>query len=121
MNEAPVADVLDLLAREIELAGARCMMLDSLVGELMGALPPAERERLQHGLHTVDLLSQHLNGLAGFARRLSLDVAPGATAPTAPAIAGITLSALADRMRAALGGEVKGLHDGEQAGEVDLF
>lgn len=120
-NEAPVADVFDLLAREIELAGARCMLLDSLVGELMGSLPSTERERLQHGLHSVDLLSQHLHGLSGFARRLSQDVDADCTTPTMPAIAGVTLSALADRMRTALGGEAKGLHDGDQAGEVDLF
>lgn len=121
MDEARVADVFDLLAWEIELAGARCIMLDSLIGDVMNSLPPNERHRLQRGMHSVDLLAQHLTGLSAFARRLSLDVAPDNTAPAASAVADVSLGALADRMRSALGGEDKGLGERDQAGDVDLF
>lgn len=121
VDESRVSDVFDLLAWEIELAGARCIMLDSLIGEVMNNLPPNERHRLQRGLHSVDLLSQHLTGLSAFARRLSLVVTPENTAPTASAVADVSLGALADRMRSALGGEDQGLSDRDQAGEVDLF
>jgi hypothetical protein len=121
VDEARVADVFDLLAWEIELAGARCIMLDSLIGDVMSTLPPNERHRLQRGMHSVDLLSQHLTGLSAFARRLSLDVTPDNTAPTASAVADVSLGALADRMRSALGGEEQGLGDRDNAGDVDLF
>lgn len=121
MEEARVADVFDLLAWEIELAGARCIMLDSMIGEVMNSLPQEERHKLQRGMHSVDLLSQHLTGLSAFARRLSLDVTPDNVAPTVSAVADVSLGALADRMRSALGGEEQGLDDRHNAGNVDLF
>ena len=121
LDESRVADVFDLLAWEIELAGARCIMLDSLIGEVMSSLPPNERHKLQRGMHSVDLLAQHLTGLSAFARRLSLDVGPENTAPAAGAVADVSLGALADRMRSALGGQEQGLGDRDEAGEVDLF
>lgn len=121
LDESRAADVFDLLAWEIELAGARCIMLDSLIGEVMSSLPADARERMQQGMHSVDLLAQHLTGLSAFARRLSLDASPENTIPAAGALAGVTLGALADRMRSALGGEEQGVNDRDQAGEVDLF
>lgn len=121
LDESRVADVFDLLAWEIELAGARCIMLDSLIGEVMNNLPPAERHRMQRGLHSVDLLAQHLTGLSAFARRLSLDAAPDNVMPASGAVADVSLGALADRMRSALGAEEQGVNDRDQAGEVDLF
>ena len=121
LDESRVADVFDLLAWEIELAGARCIMLDSLIGEVMNNLPPEERHRMQRGLHSVDLLAQHLTGLSAFARRLSLDASPDNTMPAAGAVADVSLGALADRMRSALGAEEHGVNDRDQAGEVDLF
>lgn len=121
LDESRAADVFDLLAWEIELAGARCIMLDSLIGDVMSSLPADARERMQQGMHSVDLLAQHLTGLSAFARRLSLDAPPENTIPAAGALAGVTLGALADRMRSALGGEEQGVNDRDQAGEVDLF
>ena len=119
--QASMATMLDVLAWEIELAGARCIMLDSLIGEVMNNLPPEERHRMQRGLHSVDLLAQHLTGLSAFARRLSLDASPDNTMPAAGAVADVSLGALADRMRSALGAEEHGVNDRDQAGEVDLF
>ncbi|HYE44876.1 MAG TPA: hypothetical protein VEA44_03780 [Caulobacter sp.] len=120
VSENSVAAVFDLLAWEIELAGARCIMLDSLIGEVIRGLPVEERHRLQSGLHSVDLLSQHLTGLSAFARRMSLDATEG-TAPTTGAVNDVTLGALADRMRSAFGGEEQGVNDRDGAGELDLF
>lgn len=115
-----VADTLDVLSCEIELAGARCIFLDALIGELMPALPPESRERLTQGMHAVDLLAQHLTNLSAFARRLS-EAAPEARAPVDAALADITLGDLASRMRSALGGHEDDDHERADAGDLDLF
>jgi hypothetical protein len=116
-----VAVTLDVLAAEIELAGARCIFLDRIIGEVMDALPDAERERLTPGLHGVDLLAQHLTSLSAFARRMSLAIPEGVTAPVAGALSDVTLGALVERMTVGLGGS-EGADDGDaDAGDVDLF
>ena len=119
--DASVATTFDVLAWEMELATARCMMLDALMGRVMARLPPEDREQFVEGMHTVDLLSQQLEGLSAFTRNMSDKVPLGLMAQVDKALSGITLGALADRMTAALGGEEKGINDGESAGDVDLF
>ncbi len=119
--EASVASTFDVVAWEIELAGARCIQLDSIVGELMRTIPPENRARVAEGLHTVDLLSQHLTGLSAFVRKLSGSAGPDLTVPVEEALREITLGALADRMTGALGGPERGINDREDAGEIDLF
>jgi hypothetical protein len=119
--EASVAATFDVVAWELELAGARCIQLDTLVGELLHTMPIEQRERLLEGMHTVDLLSQHLTGLSAFMRRLGEDAPPQATTPVSRALAEVTLGALADRMFTALGGEEEVLIDAPDAGDVDLF
>jgi hypothetical protein len=119
--EASVSSMVGVLAWEIELAGARCMKLDTLVGELMHILPLEHREKLVEGMHTVDLLFQQLTALSTFARNLSGEIPETLTAPVQDALGDITLGALADRMFSALGGEEKGLNDGDEAGDLDLF
>ena len=115
-----VAATLDVLAAEIELAGARCLYLDRVLGEVMESLPECARDRLFHGMHGVDLLAQHLTSLAGFARRVS-EAAPAVlTAPVGDALAEITLGALAERMSMGLGGADR-ISGPPAAGEVDLF
>jgi len=52
---------------------------------------------------------------------MSGNVAEEASAQVGPALSDITLSALADRMSAALGGVAKGIYDHDQAGDLDLF
>jgi hypothetical protein len=116
-----VAAAFDVLAWEIELAGARCIQLDAIIGELMPAIPAAQRQRLVEGLHTVDLLAQHLTGLSAFARRLSEDAPVEATMAVDRALADVTLGALADRMFSALGGEEAAEAELCEAGDVDLF
>lgn len=116
-----VADTLDVLSCEIELAGARCIFLDALIGELMPALPADKRERLTQGMHAVDLLAQHLTNLSAFARRLSEHAPEGATAPVDAALGDITLGDLASRMRSALGGHEDDDADRADAGDLDLF
>lgn len=117
-----VAQALDVLAWEIELAGARCIFLDSLIGELTPDIPMEKRERLQAGLHAVDLLSQHLTSLSAFARQFSADCPPDAAASVEPALASITLGGLAERMASAFGAEERvPAQDAPDPGDLDLF
>ena len=119
--EASVAATFDVLAWEVELAGARCIQLDTIVGELLQTMPAEQRERLLEGMHTVDLLSQHLTSLSAFMRRMSEEAPTEATTPVTRALADITLGALADRMFTAFGGEETVIDDSADAGDVDLF
>lgn len=115
-----VAETLDKLAAEIELAGARCILLDKVIGEAMDHLADADRESMMQKLHDVDLLSQQLTGLSAFARRLSQVVPADYTAPVNGAISEITLGSLADRLSAGLGGaDDRG--DPPPSGDLDLF
>ena len=118
--KATVADTLDVLAWEIELAAARCIYLDSLVGQMIGLLPEARKDEFMESMHIVDLLSQQLTGLSAFSRRMSGDV-PDVSAYVHTALNQISLGALADRMSVALGGIERGVNDGEGAGDLDLF
>jgi hypothetical protein len=115
-----VATTLDVLAAEIEVAGARCLTLDRVIGEMMGCLPEADRARMLHGLHGVDMLVQHLSCLSAFARDLSQAAPAGVTLPAQAAIGGITLGALAERMAAGLGGPAPA-RAANADGDVDLF
>ena len=117
---ATIADTLDVLAWEIELAAARSIYLDSVVGRMIGLLPEARKAEFVESMHVVDLLSQQLTGLSAFARKMSGDV-PDVSACVRTALDQISLGALADRMGVALGGIEKGLGDGDGAGDVDLF
>jgi len=119
--ETSVATTFDVVAWEVELASARCIQLDTIIGELMQAVPIEQRERLLEGIHTVDLLSQHLTGLSAFMRRLSEDAPAQATTPVSRALADITLGALADRMFTAFGGEEEIVDDQPDSGDLDLF
>lgn len=120
--EVGVGKALDVLAWEIELAGARCIFLDSLIGELTPDIPHDKRARLQAGLHAVDLLSQHLTSLSAFARQLSGDCPSEAAAVVEPALATISLGGLAERMASAFGADEKlPAPDAPDAGDLDLF
>lgn len=120
--EVSVGKALDVLAWEIELAGARCIFLDSLIGELTPDIPQDKRVRLQAGLHAVDLLSQHLTSLSAFARQLSGDCPSEAAAVVDSALATITLGGLAERMASAFGADEKlPAPDAPDAGDLDLF
>lgn len=118
--EPSVATAFDVVAWEVELAGARCIQLDTIIGELMQVIPAAQRERLTEGMHTVDLLAQHLTGLSAFARRLSEDAPADVAMRVDRALADVTLGALADRMFTAFGGEEAAV-ELPDAGDVDLF
>ncbi len=115
-----VGITLDVLSAEIELAAARCIRLDKTLGEFMDRLPTAERQTLTESLHGVDLLAQHLTGLACFARNMSFATPEEAVAPVDGALASLTLGALADRMAEGLGAPVEEADDVDP-GEVDLF
>lgn len=121
MLQSEVPHAFDVLSWELELAGARCIFLDTLIGKLLATVAPDMREQLLEGVQTVDLLSQHLTGLSGFARQLSQGQDVGGTLDVAPAFQTITLGALADRMTTSFGGADAGLIDGDDAGELDLF
>ncbi|MGZ8408163.1 MAG: hypothetical protein ACXWVJ_09070 [Caulobacteraceae bacterium] len=115
-----VATTLEVLAAELEIAGARCITLDRVMGEVMAALPEADRVRMLSGLHDVDLLGQHLTNLSAFSRGLSDSLPSHLTACVAGAISSLTLGALADRMVAGLGGGPAAARDASD-GDLDLF
>ncbi len=119
--EASVSTTLDVLAWEMELAAARCLMLDAMIGRVMGYLSEEQQSEFREGMHTVDLLSQQLTGLSSFTRKMSEMVPAEILAQVDGALEGITLGALADRMTVALGGDEKGINERESAGDVDLF
>ena len=118
--ETDVATAFEVLGWEIELAGARCIFLDALIGELMPTMSGEQKARLLEGLHAVDLLGQHLTSLSAFARRMSAD-APAGAVTVSEALSEITLGALADRMTTAFGGEEGVADDESDAGDLDLF
>ena len=118
--KATIADTLDVLAWEIELAAARSIYLDSVIGQMIGLLPEERKAEFVESMHIVDLLSQQLTGLSAFTHRMSGDV-PDVSACVHTALNQISLGALADRMSVALGGVEKGLGDGDGAGDLDLF
>ena len=115
-----LAMTLDVLAAEIELAGARCIYLDRIIGDVMDGLPEAERARLMEGLHGVDLLAQHLTSLSAFSRGLSVAVPEDLTVPVVGAMSEVTLGALVERMTAGLGGDADEAEDADP-GDLDLF
>lgn len=118
--QASVSATFETLAWEIELAGARCIFLDTLVGDLMPTMSSEQRARLVDGMHAIDLLSQHLTSLSAFARQMADDAPTGVSAPVTAALSQITLGALAERMFSALGGEETN-DDGVDPGDLDLF
>ena len=93
---------------------------DRVMGEVLEGLEEAERKRLLEGMHGVDLLAQHLTGLSAFARTLSLTAPTDTTVPAGPALAEITLGALAERMSAGLGG-AEDVGEEADSGDCDLF
>ncbi len=115
-----VAMALDVLSAEIELAAARCIRLDKTLGDFMDRLPTPERQTLTESLHGVDLLAQHLTGLASFARSMSFAAPEDVSAPIEAALSGLTLGALAERMAEGLGAPVAETDDVDP-GDVDLF
>jgi hypothetical protein len=119
--EAGLATTFDVLSWEMELAAARCIKLDATIGAMMNAIPEDMRDRFTEAVHGVDLLSQQLTGLSAFARRISDGASNETAVSVSEALGDITLSALADRMSTALGGAEKGINDGEEAGDLDLF
>jgi len=119
--QTSVATTFDVLSWEMELAGARCIYLDSIIGEMIKAVPADKQAAFVEGMHTVDLLSQQLTSLSAFARRMSDSVAQDVSACVDLALSDITLGALADRMCTALGGEGKDINEREEAGDLDLF
>ena len=119
--QSDVATTFDVMSWELELAGARCIFLDTLIGKLLTTVAPEYRDQLLEGVQAVDLLSQHLTGLSTFARQLSQSVAGEERIGVSAALQSITLGALADRMTASFGGDDAGINDGDDAGDLDLF
>lgn len=90
---------LTAIADELERTRAGVDSLAALVSSYVGACPPAERAGVMMEAQSVDSLSQHLEAMAGFARAL------GAGGSVASAAAATPLAELADRLRAACGGQ----------------
>jgi hypothetical protein len=119
--EASVATMFDVLAWEMELAAARCLSLDAIIGQMLRNMPDAHQSEFVESAHTVDLLSQQLTSLSAFARRMSGTVAGDMSASVDHALRDITLGALADRMCVAFGGKERGINERDEAGDLDLF
>jgi hypothetical protein len=119
--EASVATMFDVLAWEMELAAARCLSLDAIIGQMLRNMPDAHQSEYVESAHTVDLLSQQLTSLSAFARRMSGTVAEDVSASVDHALRDITLGALADRMSVAFGGKERGINERDEAGDLDLF
>lgn len=120
-SQAPLATTFDVLAAEIELASARCITLDRVLGEVMDGLPAGHRDRFLREFHGVDLLVQHLAGLSAFARGVGAAAAPSMTVPVDEALSSITLGALADRMAAGMGAARDLGGASAASGDIDLF
>jgi hypothetical protein len=112
---------LDVLAAEIELASARCITLDRVLGEVMDGLPADRRDRFLREFHGVDMLVQHLAGLSAFARGVGAAAAPSMTVPVDDALSAITLGALAERMAAGMGAANDLRASAPPTGDVDLY
>jgi hypothetical protein len=118
--KATIGNTFDVLGWEIELAAARSIYLDSVIGRMIGLLPEERKAEFVESIHVVDLLSQQLTGLSAFTRRMSGE-APEVSAYVHAALGQISLGAMADRMSTALGGTERGIDDGADAGELDLL
>lgn len=118
---ASVASTFDALAWEMELAGARCVLLDDAIGELMSGLGPEQKVKVLEEMHAVDLLSQQLSALSAFARKVGGQVGQEVAVDIRFALSDITLGAVADRMLSALGGKPQEMFGGDVAGDLDLF
>jgi hypothetical protein len=118
---ASVASTFDALAWEMELAGARCLLLDDAIGELMSGLEPEKKAKVLEEMHAVDLLSQQLSALSAFARKVGGQVGEEVAVDIGYALSDITLGSVADRMLSALSGKPQEIFDGADAGELDLF
>jgi hypothetical protein len=116
-----VASAFNALAWEMDLAGARCTLLDNAIGELVATLPPEHQARAIGEMHAVDLLGQQLTALSSFARKVGGQVSQDVAVDVHFALSDITLSAVADRMLAALAGQPQVIFDADGAGELDLF
>ena len=119
--QASVATTFDVLAWEMELAGARCLLLDDAIGELMSGLEPEKKAKVLEEMHAVDLLSQQLSALSSFARRIGGQVGEEVAVDIGYALSDITLGSVADRMLSALSGKPQAIFDGDGAGDLDLF
>lgn len=113
--------LLEVLAWEIELAGARCIFLDKMIGQLMQVTPSEHRAELMEGMHVVDLLSQHLTSLSAFGRVAAQTAEAEGTPSVEAALAQITLGDLAVRMRAAFGAAETDPSLEADSGDLDLF
>lgn len=118
---ASVASAFDALAWEMELAGARCSLLDNAIGELVATLPTEHQAKAIGEMHAVDLLGQQLSALSSFARKVGGQVSHEVAVDVHFALSDITLSAVAERMLAALGGRPPEVFEADGAGELDLF
>jgi hypothetical protein len=118
LEDLPVCEVFDRLSWEIELAAARCLLVDKVVGQMVELLP-GDRAGFLETLHGVDLLHQHLQGLAVFSRTLSQRASKRARVSVVDALDAVTLGSVVERLRASMGAFVD--PDEPAAGDVDLF
>ena len=118
LEDLPVCEVFDRLSWEIELAAARCLLVDKVVGQMIELLP-GDRAAFVESLHGVDLLHQQLQGLAVFSRTLSQRASRRARVSVVEALGAVTLGSLVERLNASMGAFVD--PDDVAAGDVDLF
>ena len=119
LNDLPVCEICDRLSWEIELAAARCLLIDKVVGEVVENLSFAARAKVLAALQDVDVLHQELQGLAAFSRTLTRGASRRARVSAAEAINAVSLGVLAERLGASMGAYVDA--EGAAPGDLDLF
>ena len=112
---ASAPEVLVSIADELDHAGELCDRLETLVTRLVRATHGEPLAIALHEAQTLDVLVQHLAALASFARRLS-DQAGRADYDLNDAVAGVTLSDLANRLARATQAAAPA-----ETGDLELF
>jgi hypothetical protein len=90
---APLADVLEVCARELQALTEQCERLQALISPVLRRVEDGEE------IQAMDLLTQSLNGVAQYLAALSQGVAPGWRVDAAQAASGVTIHDLACRLQ----------------------
>lgn len=97
-QHVPLARVVAQLGTELRVLGQTLGAVEHAV-ELLVASSRESDPRAIHGLQTIDLLGQSLVALAQFAEELGSQIPPDWSIDVERAVRGVTLAALAERLR----------------------
>jgi hypothetical protein len=98
--DVPMARVMAQVGAELRVLGQTLGAVEHAVALVVAASPTADPRAL-HGLQTIDLLGQSLVALAQFAEELAPRIPSSWEIDVEQAVRGVTLAALAERLRLA--------------------